>query len=260
MTPEHVGPFMADDQWPTDGGTDPLGRAMLDYQRDKPGLLVYRDGERTGGGHVADYYFEPRSEWDDDTVTLLNDLAARGGPLLDVGCGAGQHALWFQDQGLEVTAIDVSPNAVQAARERGVEDARTMDMFDLAFEPDRFRTLYVLGTQIGLGRSLAGVRELLSSFGRVTDGEGMAAIHNYDPAAVDGDLLGYRSDPRRGVAHRSFHFEYEPPGSEARTVGPTLQFLLFGPDRLADAAVGTPWEVADVDAGGNTYVAFLEKE
>ncbi len=251
---------MADDRRPIDGGPDPLGRAMADHQRGEPGSLVYRDGERTRDGHVADYYFEPRSEWDDDTVSMLKRLAARGEPLLDVGCGAGQHALWFQDRNLEVTGVDVSPEAVRAASARGVSDARTMDMFDLSFERNRFRTLYALGTQVGLARSLAGVRELLSEFARATDEDGLAAIHNYDPAALDGDLLGYRPDPREGVAHRSFHFEYDPPGSGEQVVGRTLQFLLFGPDRLADATADTPWEVADVEAGGSTYVAFLEKE
>lgn len=250
---------MADDRRPIDGGPDPLGRAMADYQRGEPGTLVYRDGERTCEGHVADYYFAPRSEWDDDTVSMLERFAAHGGPLCDVGCGAGQHALWFQDRDLEVTAVDVSPNAVRAARERGVADACTMDMFDLAFERDRFRTLYTLGTQVGLGRSLAGVGELLAEFARVTDEDGLAAVHNYDPDILEGDLLGYRPDPREGIAHRSFHFEYEPPGSEERVVGRTLQFLLFGPDRLTDAAVGTPWEVTDVEKGDRTYLAILEK-
>ncbi|MFC4987675.1 class I SAM-dependent methyltransferase [Saliphagus infecundisoli] len=251
---------MADEPREIGGRPDPLGRAMFDHQRGEPGSLVYRDGERTREGHVADYYFEPRSEWDDGTVGLLERLAAHGGPFLDVGCGAGQHALWFQHRGLAVTAVDVSPGTVRAASARGVADASTMDMFDLAFHPDRFRTLYALGTQIGLGRSLAGVGELLAEFARVTDENGLAAIHNYDPDTLEGDLLGYRSDPRKGIAHRSFHFEYEPPGSGGRVVGRTLQFLLFGPDRLADAAVGTPWTVADVYAGENTYVALLEKE
>lgn len=39
---------------------------MLDYQRSEPGSLVYCGGERTREGHAADYYFEPRSEWDAD--------------------------------------------------------------------------------------------------------------------------------------------------------------------------------------------------
>ncbi|WP_276255056.1 class I SAM-dependent methyltransferase [Halomontanus rarus] len=264
---------------------DPLGRAMRDYQRGEMGTLTYRDGSRTRDGHVADYYFEPRSEWGEGTVAFLERVESRGGPILDAGCGAGQHALWLQDRGLEVTGIDASPNAVEAARERGVEDVRVMDMFETDFDRDRFHVVYALGTQIGLARSFAGVRDLLAEFAHITDDGGVAAVHNYDPVAVD-DLLGYRPDPREGVAHRCFHFEYEracerraesdsnvdsSAGGESgtggtrdgnarvREIGPTLHFLLFGPDRLADATIGTPWTVGDVLSGDSTYVAILEK-
>lgn len=232
---------------------------MLDYRRGDLGTLRYRDGARTADGRVREYYFAPPAEWDDDTVALCERIASWGGPVLDAGCGAGKHALWLQERGVEVTGIDASPAAVEAARERGVDDARVMDLFDPAFERGRFRTAYAFGTQVGLAGSLAGVRALLAEFARLTDGDGRAVVHNYDPAAVDEELLGYRPDPREGVAHRCFHFEYEPTGSERRAVGPTLHFLLFGPDRLADATIGTPWTVADVDAGDRTYAAVLEK-
>lgn len=241
---------------------DPLGRAMRDYQRGEYGTLRYRDGALTRDGRVYEYYFRPPSEWEDRDVAFLDRLCEYGGPILDAGCGAGQHALWFQERGVDVTGIDVSPNAVRAARERGVEDARVMDMFDLEFDRDRFRTVYAVGTQVGLAGSFAGVRDLLGEFARVTDEEGVAVVHNYDPPELDDDFFGYRSDPREGVAHRCFHFEYEPvsDGDEGKTeVGRTLHFLLFGPDRLADAAIGTPWTVAEVVSMGGTYAAVLEK-
>ncbi len=235
---------------------------MRDYGRGDPGDLRYRDGARTADGRVREYYFAPPAEWDDDTVALLDRIASWGGPVLDAGCGAGKHALWLQDRGVDVTGIDASPAAVEAARERGVDDARVMDMFDPAFERDRFRTAFAFGTQVGLAGSLAGVRDLLAEFARLTDEDGRAVVHNYDPAAVDEALLGYRPDPREGIARRCFHFEYEPADDRdpAREVGPTLQFLLFGPDRLADATIGTPWTVADVDVRDRTYAAVLERE
>ncbi|MCU4972237.1 class I SAM-dependent methyltransferase [Halobacteria archaeon AArc-m2/3/4] len=258
---------------------DPLGQAMLDYLHGEMGALTYRDGAQTRDGHVADYYFQPRAEWGEETVAFLERIESRGGPILDAGCGAGQHALWLQDRGLAVTGIDVSPNAVEAARERGLEDARVMDMFETDFERDRFHVVYALGTQIGLAGSFAGLRDLLAEFARITDEDGVAVVHNYDPSGIDGadDLLGYRPDPRTGVAHRCFHLEYEyesddrGDGSEdgggrekdenarVREIGSTLHFLLFGPDRLADATIGTPWTVADVVSEDRTYVAILEK-
>lgn len=42
---------------------------------------------------------------------------------LDVGCGAGSHALALQNErNLEVTAIDISENAVKACHHRGLKN------------------------------------------------------------------------------------------------------------------------------------------
>lgn len=235
---------------------DPLGRAMLDYQRGGlRGDCVARDGDDTNPGAIHGNYFNAREEWPEDTFAVLERLS---GPVVDVGCGAGQHALWFQDHGVEVVGVDVSPCAVAAARERGVADVREMDMFDLSFPRDRFRSALVNGTQIGLAGSLAGVSEFLADLAFVTDADGVAAVDNYHPPALDPDaFFGYRPDPRDGVARRACHFEYDRDGD--REVGRTLDFVLFSPDRLAEAAIGTPWRLDDVHWREGYYTAVLTK-
>ena len=42
------------------------------------------------------------------------------GNILDLGCGTGEDAVWLMAAGLQVTAIDASPQMVTAARARGV--------------------------------------------------------------------------------------------------------------------------------------------
>ncbi|WP_227375065.1 class I SAM-dependent methyltransferase [Haladaptatus halobius] len=235
---------------------DPLGRAMLDYQRGGlRGECLYRDGGDVQDGNVRGHYFTPPEEWRDDWRELLESLAF---PIVDVGCGVGQHAEFLQGRG-EVVAIDASPAAVEAARERGVRDAREMDMFELNFPRDRFRSALVSGTQMGLAQSLAGARSFLTDLARVTDESGIAVVDNYDPTGLDpGDLFGYRPDPRPGVAHRTFHFEYVRDGE--REVGRSLHFVLFSPARLRDVTVGTPWRVAEVQSRGEFYEAKLAKD
>lgn len=236
---------------------DPLGGAMLDFQRGEyeEGACRHVDGADEMRAHVYENYFTPREEWYEDTRSLLESLE---GPVADVGCGAGQHALWFQDHGVEVVAFDVSPGAVRAARERGVEGARVLDMFAMDFPRDRFRTALVNGTQAGLAGSLPGVRALLSDLAFVTDESGVAVVDSYDPAAIDPDeFFGYRPDPRRGLARRAFHAEYERGGE--REVGRSLSFVLFSPDRLRDATVGTPWDLDEVIPREVYYKAVLTK-
>lgn len=250
---------------------DALGRAMLDYQRGGlRGECIHRDGDTTWDGNVATFYFTPYEEWREESVALYESL---GGPVLDAGCGTGRHARFFRDRGREVVAIDVSPNAVQAARERlrefdpagdGSVEFRVQDAFEMDYRAGRFGSVLCNGTQAGLAGSLPGVRDLLSSFAEVTDEEGVAVVDGYDPARLDPEEFGgYRPDPRDGVARRTFHVEYhradESGADPARLVGRSLDFVLFGPDRLRDVVVGTPWTVAEVHPSDGYYKAKLTK-
>lgn len=235
---------------------DPFGRAVRDHHdgtRESP--LVQRDGGETVEHPIDDFYF---STYDPETDPWLAD--ALDGPLLDLGCGAGRHALAFQKR-FEVVATDVSEDVVAVARDRGVEDARVADMFSLreSFERDRFGSALAIGTQTGLAGSMSGLRAFLADLAHVTTPDAMAVIDGYDPANVDPDeMLGYRGREERGLAHRVFHFEYDD------AVGETLLFCLFGPERLREAAVGTDWRLADTDRGEEGpesvhYRARLEK-
>lgn len=222
---------------------------MRDYQRGDLGDCRYVDGADRMDGHIAENYFGSHEDWDEERRDWF---AAFDGPVLDLGCGAGQHVRFYEDRGTEVLGVDVSPGAIEAARERGCEDVAVADMFDLPFERDRFRSVLLNGTQVGLAHSMAGVRSLLSDLAHITDDDATAQVDNYDASLVDEDLFGYRPDPRDGVAHRTFHFEYEPRDGE-RILGPALHFLLFSPDRLRDICVGTPWSVVEVDHHNEVY-------
>ncbi|AFZ72905.1 class I SAM-dependent methyltransferase [Natronobacterium gregoryi] len=241
---------------------DPLGRAMLAFQRDEPGRLLYRDGSRTQDGRIREFYFQPPEEWRDQTIDLLERLTDRE-PILDVGCGAGQHALWWQEREVDAVGIDTSPRAVRTARERGLEDAAVMDMFELGVD-DRFGAVHCVGTQLGLGGSLAGVETVLESFAHITDDRSVAVVDSYDPTRAEREVFGYRPDLREGLAHRCFHFEFVRDGGKRheRIVGSTLHFLLCSPDRLREAAAETSWQVTLVlreDDASGYYWAMLEQ-
>lgn len=242
---------------PDPPANDPFGRAVRDHHRgEQDAPLVQRDGDTSFEHPIEQFYFGEFAPDDEGSRWLASWL---DGPLVDLGAGAGRHALYFQDR-FETVAVERSEALVETMRERGVADARHADMFALreAFDRDRFRSALCIGTQIGLAGSMAGLRQFLADLAHVTTPDATAVLDGYDPdLPATSDLLGYRADPTPGLAHRVMHFEYD------GDVGETLLFRLFGADRLREAVVGTDWEVADLRHGPeeepDQWRAALEK-
>jgi len=237
--------------------SDPFGRAVRDYyldEQEEP--LIDRDGDETREHSIEEWYFGEyqRDEWFESWID---------GPLLDMGAGAGRDTLYFQKQ-LETVAIEVSKHLVETMRDRGVDDARLADMFSLRehFERARFRSAFALGTQVQLVGSMQGLRQFLGDLAFVTTHDGTVVLHGYAPELeITKDIFAYREDPTPGVAYRIFHCEYD------GETGRTLLFRLFSIDRLREATVGTPWEVAEASYGhpeseseSNQWLAVLTKE
>lgn len=80
------------------------------------------------------------------------------GSVLDVGAGAGSHALHLQKQGLDVTAIDISEGAVEVMQQRGVRHAVLANYF--GFGGATYDTILMLMNGIGI----IGKLDNLSSF------------------------------------------------------------------------------------------------
>ena len=94
-------------------------------------------------------------------VSLLSrlspiDLGGAAQKILDVGAGSGCHALALQKMGKEVTAIDISELSVEVMRERGVEDARAVDLYDEHFV-ERYDTILLLMNGSGIIGNIEGM-------------------------------------------------------------------------------------------------------
>ncbi|MBT2233176.1 bifunctional 2-polyprenyl-6-hydroxyphenol methylase/3-demethylubiquinol 3-O-methyltransferase UbiG [Nonomuraea sp. NEAU-A123] len=75
---------------------------------------------------------------------FLNRLKRRGcRRVLEIGAGTGQDSAYFQENGLEVVAVDLAPAMVALCREKGVE-AHAMDFLSLDFAPGSFDAVYAL--------------------------------------------------------------------------------------------------------------------
>jgi len=82
------------------------------------------------------------------------------GKVLDVGCGAGSHSLYLQNERqLEVTAIDISENAIQACTLRGIKNASVHDVMTL--ENEKYDTILLLMNGAGMCGRLKNVAAFL---------------------------------------------------------------------------------------------------
>lgn len=86
-------------------------------------------------------------------------LSLCDGKVLDVGAGAGAHALYLQDKEFDVTALEISPLACNILKERGVKHIIQNDFY--LVEKQKYDTLLFLMNGIGLAKSLEGFRNLL---------------------------------------------------------------------------------------------------
>jgi SAM-dependent methyltransferase len=63
--------------------------------------------------------------------------------LLEIGAGTGEDSVFFADAGLDVVAVDLSPENVARCRAKGLT-AYARDFLNLGFEPESFDAVYAM--------------------------------------------------------------------------------------------------------------------
>jgi ubiquinone/menaquinone biosynthesis C-methylase UbiE len=90
----------------------------------------------------------------------------RGKHLLEVGCGMGFDSLEFLKRGVNVTATDLTPNAVKLAKRHfdimGVKakEVRTVNVLDIPFSDNTFDAVWANGVLHATGDTPRAVREV----------------------------------------------------------------------------------------------------
>lgn len=67
---------------------------------------------------IARYFAAEYEDYDEDLPALQALAAEAGGPILELGCGAGRALVPLAEAGTAVTGVDISPNMLTLARER----------------------------------------------------------------------------------------------------------------------------------------------
>ncbi|RIV46862.1 class I SAM-dependent methyltransferase [Flagellimonas pelagia] len=100
------------------------------------------------------------------------------GKILDIGCGAGSHALYLQNKGLDVTAVDNSEGCITVAKERGVQKTVLSNILD--YSEETFDTLLLLMNGIGLAGTLSNLTAFLQHLASLLRPNGQILLDSSD--------------------------------------------------------------------------------
>lgn len=137
---------------------DLFGKAILDFQtNNSPEDLITETTISEEDEMSVAYLFR---SYDEMPKMEQRALQLAKGKILDVGCGAGSHSLSLQnDRNLDVTSIDISPNAIQACVLRGLKKAKVQDVMTL--ENEKFDTILLLMNGAGMCGRLKNIPNFL---------------------------------------------------------------------------------------------------
>lgn len=153
---------------------DLFGKAIFDYQtNNNPQPIITETSISDTDEMDVSYLFRnfkamPKLE--------QKALQLAKGKILDVGCGAGSHALYLQNKGYDVTGIDISPNAIKACELRGLQKAFVKNILDLDpfNEENKYDTILLLmngtgifGTLVQIAKHLKQLKSLLKPNGQI---------------------------------------------------------------------------------------------
>lgn len=136
--------------------------------------------------------------------------------LLEIGCGHGQDARFFQDQGFQVLAVDNTPTMVKLTAEKGVT-ARLLDCYDLDEINERFDAVYTMNCLLHIPKQ--DMDKILHLISKRLNDSGLMYLGIWGDQNFEGIWEQDRYEPKRffsfwkieallEVLQRSFKLEY----------------------------------------------------
>ena len=100
------------------------------------------------------------------------------GKVLDVGAGVGPHSLALQTMGLDVYAIDISTEACEIMKKRGLKNVLCSNVYGL--RENNFDTILLMGRAIGFVGDLAGMAKFLRHCDTILSSNGIILLNSLD--------------------------------------------------------------------------------
>jgi SAM-dependent methyltransferase len=224
---------------------DVFGEALKDeFINDGADILWLHNSYDEPEQMPVDIFFREEEDMSDLEYKALEMCEGR---VLDIGAGAGSHALELQKKGLEVTALDNSPTAVAIMRQRGVKQVVEADLEN--YQPEPFDTILLLMNGIGITGSLEGLKVFLERAKSMIRPDGQLIFDSSDIAYL------YQSLPKplhKYYGEVAYQYEYK------AKKGKWFNWLYIDEHTLTSLAKECGWNCEIVlDDGQDQYLAQL---
>ncbi|WP_294282823.1 class I SAM-dependent methyltransferase [uncultured Chryseobacterium sp.] len=176
------------------------------------------------------------------------------GKVLDIGAGAGSHALYLQDErNLDVTALDISPKSIEVCTLRGVKKAVAENM--LYYSGETFDTILLLMNGTGIFQSLHVIDIYLKKLYSLLNPKGQILIDSTDILYMfDADEDGGVYIPAEGYYGELDYIVHYKGESED-----PIKWLYLDFNTLKNAAENNGFKIEKVLQQEDSYLAKITK-
>ncbi|MCI3936650.1 class I SAM-dependent methyltransferase [Chryseobacterium aahli] len=232
---------------------DLMGRAIWDYfHKENPEDLQTETSISELDELPVDYLFR---DFEEMNKIEQKALKLAQGKVLDIGAGAGSHSLYLQNErNLDITALDISPKAIEVCQLRGIQKAVAQNM--LEFSGETFDTILLLMNGTGIFQSLNVIDIYLQKLHSLLNKNGQILIDSTDILYMfdtdeDGGVLipanGYYGELDYVVHYKN---ESEDP----------IKWLYLDFNTLQNAAANNGFKIEMILQDEDSYLAKLTKK
>jgi SAM-dependent methyltransferase len=233
----------------------PYETALWDYfTTDKNVTLVVHSNDLTMDLVPVSVFFRTERKFPYLEKVALNLCSGR---ILDIGAGAGAHALALQKRGFSVCGIDIAPKVVEIMKKRGVKEAHCRNIFD--FSDGKFDTLLMLMNGMGVVGNMNGLERFLEHAKTLIAPKGHIIFDSSDVRYTKDIMqLRYQDQKRKSdeyFGEYTFQFEYK------HHLGEKFDWLFVDSQTMTRFAEKHGWNVAGIyQYEKDHYVMKLELE
>lgn len=232
----------------------PFGMSLLRFfEGDSSATLTVRRNDGFEARLPVEHFFRSETEF---TNIEKNAIDLCKGRVLDIGAGTGIHSLVIGSKGLPVTALDITSEAVEIMRQRGIENSIRGDVFD--FNGGPFDTLFMMGHGIGIVGDLEGLSKFLEHIENLIGSEGQLILDSLDVShSKEPKDLEYHARNRkegRYIGEITMQFQFQ------ENIGPYCNWLHIDQETLSEIAGNNGWNSEIIlDNEHGEYLARLQR-